>query len=99
MYAYRVYVFHRAYGDAVALGVTHYLELYLFPARYALLDEHLSDRRQIKSVACYLTKFFFGVYYTAACAAECECGADDQRVAHSLAVSESYSVLNGVYDL
>ena len=97
--AYGVEVFHRAYSDNVALRVAHYLKLYLFPARDALFYEHLSDRREVKAVARYLSQLFLIVYYTAAGTAEGECGANDERVAYTLLISEIYRVLYGIYYL
>ena len=98
MYADGVHILHRADRDNVALGVAHYLELDLLPARYALLDKHLSDGREVQTVARYLAELLLGVYDTAACAAQRECGTNYKRIADALLIGEGNSVLNGVYD-
>lgn len=50
MNSYGVKVFHITYGNAVALAVTHYLILYLFPAGNTFLDKDLVYARQAKPV-------------------------------------------------
>ena len=94
----RVKVLHRADCYNVALRVTHYLKLYFLPACNALLNQHLSDRRKIQTVSCYLTKLLFVVDYSAACSSESECRSDYQRIAYPRLVCKFYSLLYRVYN-
>ena len=45
----RVDIFNEAYGDHVVVCVAYYLELKLFPAAYALLNEHLTYKAGLES--------------------------------------------------
>ena len=67
-----VEVLHAADGDDVALAVAHHLELDLFPAADALLDQDLVDRGAAQTVLGDLEEVFLGVGDASAGAAERE---------------------------
>ena len=62
----RVEVFHGADRDDVALAVANNLELNLLPARNALFNEDLGDRRKRKAVCRNLHELFAVIDDTAA---------------------------------
>ena len=49
MYADGVDIFNEAYGNHVVVCIAYYLELKLFPAAYALLNEHLTYKAGLKT--------------------------------------------------
>ena len=87
-----VKVFHGADCDNITLAVTDNLEFDLLPAAYALFNKYLGDRRKSQSVCCDINKLFLVICDTAACAAQCECGTDDNGIVNDLC--KVNSVLN-----
>ena len=80
MYADRIEIFHGADGDDVALAVTDHLKLDFFPAADALFDQNLCDRRKTQTVLGDVAEHFFIVCDTAACAAQCICRTQYNRI-------------------
>ena len=81
MHAHGVDVLDGADRDHLAFGVAHDLELELFPAEHAFLDEHFCNRRCRKTARHDGAQLFDVVYQAAARAAHGVGGAQHARVA------------------
>ena len=58
MYTDRIDIFHVTHGDTVAVRITHYLILDLFPACDTTLNQHLAYTGKTKSICKDLLQFF-----------------------------------------
>ena len=88
MDAHRVDILDRADDDAVVRLVADHLHLILFPAKHALFDQHLGDRRSVEAPFHYLLEFFHIVGDAAAGSGQGEGGPDDGGQAHYIEPGE-----------
>ncbi len=49
MYAYRINILDEADRDHIAFGITHHLQLQLFPSQNGLLHQHLSHQAGLQA--------------------------------------------------
>ena len=94
MYADGVDIFNEAYGNNVVVCVAYYLELKLFPAAYALLNEHLTYKAGLESAGADYLQLVDVVDHAAACAAHGVSRTEHNRVLELL--SDLHSFLNGI---
>ena len=94
VYADGVDIFNEAYGDHVVVCVAYYLELKLFPAAYALLNEHLTYKAGLESAGADYLQLVDVVDHAAACAAHGVSRTEHNRVLELL--SDLHSFLNGI---
>ena len=80
VHADRIEVLHRADRDRVAEAVADHLKFDFLPARDALFNEDLRDRREREAVRRDLHQLLAVADDAAAGAAERECRADDDRI-------------------
>ena len=90
MDADRVHVLHGADGDHIPLRVTHGLELDLFPAGDALLNEDLGDGGGVEAAPGDLAHFFLVRGDAAAAAAQGVGGTHDHGIADLLCDGEGF---------
>ena len=94
VYADGVDIFNEAYGDHVVVCVAYYLELKLFPAAYALLNEHLTYKAGLESAGADYLQLVDVVDHATACAAHGVSRTEHNRVLELL--SDLHSFLNGI---
>ena len=97
MNAHRVQIFHVADGNGRIVGVAHNLVFDLFVALDALFNQYLMHRGQFECVFQHRAAVIFVLREAAACAAQCECRSQHDRVADLL--RDPQSVLDRVRDV
>ena len=66
MHAQWIDIFNKAYRDHIALCITNYLKLQLFPSENRLLYKHLSHKTCLQSSCTYSLQFFLIIDKSAA---------------------------------
>ena len=89
-------VFHTTDGNCIVFGVAHNFEFDFLITLYALFNQHLMYRRQLKSIQSDFNQFFFVISKTTAGATQSEGGTQDNRIADS--ISSILCFLNRIGD-
>ena len=80
VYAKRIDIFNKAYGNDIVLAVADYLQLQLLPAQDRLFYEYLAHKAGLQASCNDCFQLFYVIYKAAACAAHGICGTQHYRI-------------------